>query len=85
MCGRADQRIWQRGRPDKAVHRQASKMHPAPRQDFRVFFVCDGLAAFIAHVPNAEEYLVRFYGWYSNVNRGKGRKALRKELPRQAS
>jgi hypothetical protein len=29
------------------------------------------LAVLTAHIPNAGEHLVRYYGWYSNVNRGK--------------
>jgi len=33
------------------------------------------LAALTAHIPNAGEHLMRYYGWYSNVNRGKRRKA----------
>ncbi len=28
-----------------------------------------------AHIPTASEHLVRDYGWYSNVSRGKRRKA----------
>jgi hypothetical protein len=36
---------------------------------------CDWLAALTAHIPNAGEQLVRYYGWYSNVSRGKRRKA----------
>lgn len=28
-----------------------------------------------AHIPNAGEHLVRCSGWYSNVGRGKRRKA----------
>jgi hypothetical protein len=40
-----------------------------------VFSALDWLAALTAHIPNAGEHLVRYYGWYSNVNRGKRRKA----------
>jgi hypothetical protein len=38
------------------------------------------LAVLTAHIPNAGEHLVRYYGWYSNVNRGKRRKAQGQEL-----
>lgn len=31
-------------------------------------------AAGTAHIPNAGEHLVRYYGWYSNMKRGKRRK-----------
>ena len=52
-----------------------SKMHPVLKRNFEVFSACDWLAALTAHIPNAGEHLVRYYGWYSNVNRGKRRKA----------
>jgi hypothetical protein len=51
-----------------------SKMHPVLKRNFEVFSACDWLAALTAHIPNAGEHLVRYYGWYSNVNRGKRRK-----------
>ena len=40
------------------------------------------LAALTAHIPNAGEHLVRYYGWYSNVTRGKRRKAQGEEASR---
>jgi len=49
-------------------------MHPVLRRNFEVFSACDWLAALTAHIPNAGEHLVRYSGWYSNVNRGKRRK-----------
>jgi hypothetical protein len=52
-----------------------SKMHPVLKRNFEVFSACDWLAALTAHIPNAGEHLVRYYGWYSSVNRGKRRKA----------
>jgi hypothetical protein len=52
-----------------------SKMHPVLKRNFEVFSACDWLAALTAHTPNAGEHLVRYYGWYSNVSRGKRRKA----------
>jgi hypothetical protein len=36
------------------------------------------LATLTAHIPNAGEHLVRYYAWYSHVNRGKRRKAPEK-------
>ncbi len=51
-----------------------SKMHPVLKRNVEVFSACDWLAALTAHIPNAGEHLVRYYGWYSNVNRGKQRK-----------
>jgi hypothetical protein len=52
-----------------------SKMHRGLKRNFEVFPVLDWLAAVTAHIPNKGEHLVRYYGWYSNVNRGKRRKA----------
>jgi hypothetical protein len=52
-----------------------SKMHPTLKRNFEVFSAIDWLAALTAHIPNAGEHLVRYYGWYSNVSRGKRRKA----------
>ena len=40
-----------------------------------MFSALDWLAALTAHIPNAGEHLVRYYGWYRNVSRGKRRKA----------
>ena len=52
-----------------------SKMHPTLQRNVEVFSATDWLAALTAHLPNAGEHLVRYYGWYSTVNRGKRRKA----------
>jgi hypothetical protein len=43
------------------------------------FGVLDWIATFTAHIPNKGEQLVRYYGYYSNVSRGK----RRKEKPQQ--
>ena len=51
-----------------------SKMHPVLKRNCEVFKATDSPATISAHIPNAGEYLVRYYGWYSNVNRGKRRK-----------
>jgi hypothetical protein len=56
-----------------------SKMHPTLKRNFEVFSAPDWLAALTAHIPNAGEHLVRYYGWYSNVSRGKRRKAQGEE------
>jgi hypothetical protein len=44
-----------------------------------MFSATDWLAALTAHIPNTGEHLVRYYGWYSNVSRGKRRKAQGEE------
>lgn len=52
-----------------------SKMNPVLKRNFEVFPVLDWIAALTAHIPNPGEHLVRYYGWYSNASRGKGKKA----------
>jgi hypothetical protein len=48
-----------------------SKLHPVLKRNFEVFSAGDWLAALTAHIPKAGEHLVRYYGWHSNVRRGK--------------
>jgi Ca2+/Na+ antiporter len=52
------------------------KMNPVTKRNFAVFPVLDWIAALTVHIPNKGEQLVRYYGYYSNVSRGK-RKAMR--------
>ena len=49
-------------------------MHPVLERNFEAFSAADWPAAFAAHIPNAGEHLLRYYGWYSHVNREKRRK-----------
>lgn len=46
----------------------------------KVFDVLEWLAAMCSHVPNKGEQMVRYYGYYSNVARGKRKKAEEDEL-----
>jgi hypothetical protein len=46
-------------------------MHRVLKTNFEVYPVLDWIAAVTAHIPNNGEHLVRYYGGYSNVNRGK--------------
>ncbi len=50
-------------------------MHRVRMRNFEVFPALDWIAAVSAHIPNKGEHLLRYYGWYSNVNRGKRTKA----------
>ncbi len=50
-------------------------MNRVLKRNFEVFPVLDWIAAIAAHIPNKGEHLLRYYGWYSNVNRGKRKKA----------
>ncbi len=40
----------------------------------KVFDALEWLAAMCSHVPNKGEQMVRYYGFYSNVSRGKRKK-----------
>ncbi len=51
-----------------------SKMNPNLKRNFAVFPVLDWIAEITAHIPNKGEQLVRYYGVYSNVSRGKRKK-----------
>lgn len=51
-----------------------SKMNPVLKKNFAVFLVLDWILAITAHIPNKGEQLVRYYGYYSNVCRGKRKK-----------
>jgi hypothetical protein len=46
----------------------------------KVFDALEWLAAMCSHVPNKGEQMVRYYGYYSNVARGKRKKADEDEL-----
>jgi len=44
-------------------------------REVETFDPADFLARVIMHIPEPKRHLVRYYGWYSNVSRGKRRKA----------
>ena len=46
----------------------------------KVFDALEWLAAMCSHVPNKGEQMVRYYGFYSNVARGKRKKNEQDEL-----
>jgi len=46
----------------------------APIRRTEVFPALEWLAAMCSHIPNRGEQMVRYYGWYSNVSRGKRQK-----------
>ena len=49
-------------------------------KDEKVFDALEWLAAMCSHVPNKGEQMVRYYGFYSNVARGKRKKNDQDEL-----
>jgi hypothetical protein len=46
-------------------------MNPVLKKNFAVFPVLDWIATLTTHIPNKAEQLIRYYGYYSNVSRGK--------------
>ena len=46
----------------------------------KTFDALDWLAAMCSHVPNRGEQMIRYYGYYSNVSRGKRKKKSRPPL-----
>ena len=44
-------------------------------REVEAFDPAEFLARVIMHIPEPRRHLVRYYGWYSNVSRGKRRKA----------
>lgn len=48
-----------------------SKIKPSTKKNFAIFPVLHWIATLTAHIPNKGEQLVRHYGYYSNVSRGK--------------
>ncbi len=61
-------------REDTQIVLYRSKMNPVLKKNFALFPVLDWIAEITAHIPNKREQLVRYYGAYSNILRGKRRK-----------
>ncbi len=52
-----------------------------PKRNFQVFDPLDFLAEVTQHIPDPGEHLIRYYGWYSNKNRGLRSKAQLESRP----
>ena len=61
-------------RKDTSTVLYRSKMNPVSKKNFAVFPVLDWIATLTTHIPNKGEQLVRYYGYYSNVSRGRRKK-----------
>ncbi len=55
-----------------------SKMNLTLKRNFALFPVLDWIAEITTHIPNKGEQLVHYYGYYTNVSRGR-REKLRAE------
>jgi hypothetical protein len=70
-CVRQEQTV----EDQKAKVVSTSKACPGPRsgdgKSTKVFDALEWLAAMCSHIPNTGEQMVRYYGYYSNVSRGK--------------
>ena len=60
------------------------KMNPVLKKNFAVFPVLDWIATLAAHIPDKGEQLLRYYGYYINVSRGKEKSKSPKRKPRFA-
>ncbi len=61
-------------RKDTKTMLYRSKMNPNLKRNFARFPVLDWIAAITAYIPNKGGQLIRYYGTYSNVSRGKRKK-----------
>jgi len=66
------------------LKKELSSMHPGKKRNFEILPVIEFLHRICLHIPNPYESLIRYYGYYSNANRGK-RKKLSPEIPVQTS
>jgi hypothetical protein len=65
----------------EACPRNATVVYAAKDgKDTKVFPAMEWLAAMCSHIPNRGEQMVRYYGYYSNVARGKRKKAESDDL-----
>ena len=58
-----------------------TRMVEGPNRNFEIFDPLDFLAAVTSHIPNRGEHLVRYYGYYSSVQRGRRQRQGREKLP----
>ena len=54
-------------------------MNPVLKKNFAIFPVLDWIATLTTHIPDKGEQLIRYYGYYSNVSRGKRKKEKPKD------
>jgi len=59
-------------------------MNPVLKKNFAVFPVLDWIATLAGHIPDKGEQLLRYYGYYINVSRGKEKSKSSKRKPRFA-
>ena len=61
-----------------------SSMHSGKKRNFEILPVIEFLHRICLHIPNPYESLIRYYGYYSNANRGK-RKNISRDKPTETS
>ena len=64
---------------DNPIISKADRIHPRHGGNFRIFDPLDFIRHIIAHIPNAHEKSVIYYGWYSNRSRGLRKKQENKQ------
>jgi len=58
----------------KVIYQSKACPRPGNGKQEKVFDALEWLAAMCSHVPNKGEQMVRYYGYYSNVSRGRRKK-----------
>ena len=58
-----------------------TKMVQGPNRNFQIFDPLDFIAAVTCHIPNRGDHLVRYYAWYSSVQRGRRRRQGMEKVP----
>jgi hypothetical protein len=66
------EKIQYSAREGSVIYR--TKMVKGPNRNFQIYDPLTFLAAATSHIPDRGEHLVRYYSWYSSVQRGKRRK-----------
>jgi len=66
------EKIQYSAREGSVIYR--TKMVKGPNRNFQIYDPLTFLAAVTSHIPDRGEHLVRYYSWYSSVQRGKRRK-----------
>ena len=75
--------VFRAPRPSAAAHDSIPK--EAPRYGALRLDPLESLAALTDHIPDKGQHLVRFYGWYSNKNRGLRKKQPLLQMPYSAT
>jgi hypothetical protein len=71
--------IYRSSRCKPQMYLFAAEGTQTARQNYRIFSFHDFLATVLQHIPNANQQMVMYYGWYSNRSRGDRRKRQKQQ------